>query len=220
MMLGRRALRGFTRHMAQGTAMNQSFWRSAALAAAVAAVVAGGLAPVAAKGTRSALEERLGQREIVVQSRTERKSTSPRITAIAVVRAAPEDVWSIVSSCVRLQEVLDAGSVSQQMSRHGNRSQCQVKVSLPFPFGELVSLTNVKLDVQPGKRWRSTWTGAGGDFEINDGSWTLAPHGDDTLVVYAVRAVPKIPLPKKLLEQVQRSRMVAMMERLREVLEP
>ncbi|GMV40498.1 MAG: hypothetical protein AMXMBFR64_22140 [Myxococcales bacterium] len=183
----------------------------------VSLVVGVALGTPATADDRADLEQRLGQREIVVQSKTVRQSPVPRVTALALVDAPPPEVWGIVSDCERLQEVLESGSVAEELSRKGNRSKCRVRVSVPF--GELVSVTDVRLSVKPGKQWRSTWTGAGGDFTVNDGSWVLAPFAGGTLVAYTVQAAPTIPIPRAILEQTQRSRMVAMLERLREVLE-
>lgn len=173
--------------------------------------------PAARAERREDLAARLDQGEIVVHTRTVRGSEVPRVTVIGVVAAPPEEVWAIVSSCTRLQEVLEAGSVAEVLRSDGPKTRCQVRVAMPFPFDNLVSITDVRLRVGKG-RWRSTWTMAGGNFVANDGSWTLAPHGDGTLVVYEVHAAPDLAIPKPLLVQTQRSRMTAMLERIREVL--
>jgi hypothetical protein len=143
----------------------------------------------------------------------------PLVTALAVVDAPPEEVWAIVSSCKRLQEVLEDGSVAELQWKKGSRSRCRVVVSMPFPFSDLESITDVKQTVTPG-RWKSAWKRGGGDFEVNEGHWILAPQGKGTLVVYAVRAKPNLAIPKKILVQTQRSRMVGILKKLRDVLAP
>lgn len=191
------------------TVNHRSLVRLAALALLVAAWPA--------RADHGDLAERLDRGEIVLRVRDVPDSPAPRVTAMAVVDAPPEAVWAIVSSCVRLQEVLGSGSVATVLPAKGRRTRCQVRVAMPFPFDDLLSITEVEQRVGKG-RWRSQWTLGGGDFLANDGSWTLAHHGDGTLVVYEVHAAPNLTIPRALLVQTQRDEMSAMLERIREVL--
>ena len=81
---------------------------------------------------------------------------------------------------------------------------------------QLESLAKATHTVEPGVRWQREWKLIEGDYEVNQGSFTLLPWADGkTLAIYRIEAKPKIPVPEWMMRKAQADRLPELMHRLR-----
>lgn len=159
---------------------------------------------------------RLDRGEVLVTSVPVAGSPVPAACARAVIDAPPEKVWPVVWNCARYTQTMPSIATSELVERTATSTLCRVVVDLPFPLPDLMSLSRAELTVEPGVRWRREWKMVEGDYDVNQGSFTLLPWGDGkTLAIYRVEARPKMPLPDWLLAKAQGDRLPEMMERIR-----
>jgi hypothetical protein len=113
---------------------------------------------------------------------------------------------------------------SRELSRSGDEStqfnaDCEVTADAPFPFSDLTSVSRATMtvDAQSGGYTR-TWTLIRGDYEVNDGSWSLVPvdGGTKTRVTYRIHVKPKLTLPDSLIQSAQSSRLPQVIQQLRD----
>ncbi|MGH7805430.1 MAG: SRPBCC family protein, partial [Candidatus Binatia bacterium] len=161
---------------------------------------------------------RLAAREILTRSEDVPGHKIPRMHAAGVIQAPPEKVWAIIQDCNRYEETMPRTLESDELERDGNRVHCKAKIDMPFPFADLVSETNAVHTIEPGVRWRRQWTHRGGDFDANEGSWTLEPRdgGAATLARYQALFEPKVSLPNWVLSWAQNVTLPKLIEGLRE----
>jgi len=202
----------------------------------VCAAITLGATPAEADTART--KARLAAGEIIVSSKPVRGSEQPRATVIAVVDAAPERVWAIISRCADYKRTMVRVAESAQLWKKGHVHRCRVTVDLPFPLDDLTATTDATHTVIPGKRWERKWTLVEGDYARNSGSWTLAPFeaglptggrvkdgagrtpGARTLVIYKVHAEPDVPIPDGLRRAIQRKTLPNLIENLRKQVTP
>ncbi len=164
-------------------------------------------------------QSRLDHGEILISSRPIAGSELPEVTLQAVVDAPASKIWKIIDDCGNYQRTMPRIASSKQLERTGSRVVCQVEVSLPFPLSNLTGVTEAVHTIGPPK-WQRVWHLLRGDYEKNDGSWTLTPFDADgkrTLVVYKIHAIPKTSVPNAILRKGQRESLPKMIEHLREV---
>lgn len=162
---------------------------------------------------------RLDRGEILISTRPVAGSDLPEATAQAVINAPAAKVWRILDDCGNYYRTMPRIVASKELERKGNRVVCQVKVGLPFPLSDLTSVTEATIVVGPPK-WSRTWRMLRGDFDRNEGSWTLTPfdaEGRRTLAVYRIHAEPHTSVPAALLRKGQRDSLPKMMENLRQL---
>ena len=170
----------------------------------------------------------LGKGDVVVTTRLIAGSPIPEATTKAVVDAAPEAIWTIISDCANYKTTMPSIEDSKQVfsgpptAADGENAvevrNCRVVADLPFPFPDLVSVTRGVHRVVPGKSWQRQWKLVEGDYVVNEGMWLLEPFGDTgdrTLVTYVIHAQPKIFLPDSLVTSIEESRLPEMMKNLR-----
>lgn len=160
--------------------------------------------------------ERLARGEVVLHFSEVQGSAYPVATARVVVDAPPSRVWPIVADCERTGEVMPDVATAAVVAESEGASRCTVVVDLPFPLGDLTSVTRAVLDVRPGHHWQRSWRLVAGDFTVNDGYWRLEPTGDGrTIATYHIDVRPTTPLPGWLVSFIQRAKLPEMMQRLR-----
>jgi ribosome-associated toxin RatA of RatAB toxin-antitoxin module len=149
-------------------------------------------------------------------------SDTPTAVVEAVVDVAPAQVWPIISRCADYKKRMPRIASSKELSRSGDESKfftttCEVTADLPFPLSDLTSLSRADHTVEPGVRYVRAWKMISGDYDLNEGSWTLVAldGGARTKVTYRLRAKPRIPLPDAMLRQVQSGTLPDMMRNLR-----
>lgn len=164
-------------------------------------------------------QTRLDRGDVLVSARAVAGSDLPEVTAQAVINAPPAKLWRIIDDCGNYQHTMPRIVASKELERKGNRVVCQVKVGLPFPLSDLTSVTEATIVAGPPK-WSRTWHLLRGDFDRNEGSWTLTPfdaEGQRTLAVYRIHAEPHTSLPAAVLRKGQRDSLPQMLEHLREL---
>ena len=84
-------------------------------------------------------------------------------------------------------------------------------------MSDLTSVNRAEHTVEPGVRYVRRWKMLSGDYDLNEGSWTLVAldGGARTKVTYRLRAKPRVPLPDAMLRQVQAGTLPDMMRNLR-----
>jgi ribosome-associated toxin RatA of RatAB toxin-antitoxin module len=149
-------------------------------------------------------------------------SDTPWAIVESVVDAPPADVWSLVSRCADYSKHMPRIAASRELSREGDESKsfsttCEVTADLPFPLSDLTSVSRADHTVVPGERYVRRWQMVRGDYDVNEGSWTLVAldGGKRTKATYRIRARPKIPLPDKMLASAQQGTLPDLMRSLR-----
>ncbi len=159
----------------------------------------------------------LSRGEITLKTQDVKGSDTPRVIVKAVVDAPMEKVWRLIEDCANYKRYFDNIASSKLLKREGDQFICEVEVSLPFPFSNLVGVTRATHTITPTKRSRS-WTLIRGDYKANTGSWVLEPYGEGgtrTLATYTVHADPTTSVPDWLRVKAQKKSLPGMMERLR-----
>jgi len=149
---------------------------------------------------------------------------APTYVAEGIVAAPPARVWALVSKCADYTKNMPSIVASKELSRSGDESSqfttvCEVTADVPFPFSDFTSVSRATLtvDAKSGSYTR-TWTLLSGDYEVNDGSWSLVPvdGGKKTKVTYRIHVKPKSSLPDSVIRSAQESRLPQVIQLLRD----
>jgi hypothetical protein len=148
-------------------------------------------------------------------------SDTPVNVAELVIDAPAEAIWKIVSRCADYPTTMVKIAAAKELKRYGDEkvftTVCQVTADLPFPLPDLTSVSKAVHNVEPGVKYTRTWTFVSGDYEINEGSWTLVVLDDQkTRVTYRLRARPKLAVPEGLLAVFTKDTLPAVMKNLQE----
>jgi ribosome-associated toxin RatA of RatAB toxin-antitoxin module len=143
-------------------------------------------------------------------------SAEPEHVVRAVVESTPRSVWKVVSDCAHYKDHLPHIAASAELSRAGNTVTCQVTVALPFPASNLTAVTEAVHDERSDGMKRS-WKLVRGDYEFNDGSWTIESYrgGAASLVTYRLHVKPKSFVPAFIRNAAQDKALPEMMQRVR-----
>src|SRR5690606_17626449 len=107
-------------------------------------------------------------------------------------------VWPVIVDCGAYKNFLPRLAESELLEQKGDTQRCRTLLDSPWPVKDLETYSKVKLTVEPGRRWVRSWTLEKGDFDRNDGAWTLTPFdekGTRTLVVYEAATQPHTSVP-------------------------
>lgn len=165
------------------------------------------------------LQARLAKGEIVITTKDVSGSSIPEVMAQAVIETPPEKLWAIIQDCANYQKNMQRVVRSKEISRVGNKIVCETEIGLPFPLSNLVGVTEATHVVGPPK-WSRTWHLLRGDYEVNNGSWTLTTFEGNplrTLAVYRLHVIPKSMVPDALLRKGQRDALPKMINHLRDL---
>ena len=124
-------------------------------------------------------------------------SEIPFAVVEAVIDAPPERVWQIVSRCNDYVKHMPRIAASKELKREGDgdafTTTCQVTADLPFPLGDLTSVSKAVHGVERGPdgagvKFTRRWTFLSGDYDLNEGSWTLlaVDDGKKTMMMDAI----------------------------------
>ncbi|MCA9670764.1 MAG: SRPBCC family protein [Myxococcales bacterium] len=145
---------------------------------------------------------------------------TPEVKVTAVINAAPDKVWALVTNCNRFSTTMPRIKASKELWRKGSKVACTVTVDLPWPLSDLTSTTLATHTVKADYRAR-VWKLVSGDYTQNRGSWVLRPFKGDknrTHVEYTVHAEPKTWIPAWIRARAQKSTMPGIIKRLRKLL--
>jgi len=165
-----------------------------------AAAVGGITLAATGRSAVAADANRLAVGEIFVTARAVEHFDQPQIRLEAVINAAPDRVWSIVTDCANFKTTMPTIMASEEVSHHGDVVVCRTTLDLLWPLPNLEATTRVVQTVDDG-HWQAEWTLVSGDYRYNQGRWSLTPFLGDpgrTLVVYEVLVAPKIAVPSSL----------------------
>jgi len=162
--------------------------------------------------------ERLAAGEVIVQPLEPTDGVGVATRGIALVPAPPERVWRVVRDCGEQAQFMPRVKESAQLERDDGSSVCRTVMDVPFPFPDLfVELLSVEQTLPDGG-FRRHWTLLNGDFERNQGAWTVLPWGEDAqqaLLVYESDAKPKTIVPDFILRAAQRETLPGGMRAMR-----
>jgi ribosome-associated toxin RatA of RatAB toxin-antitoxin module len=140
-----------------------------------------------------------------------------------MVDAPPAKIWAIVSKCADYAKNMPRVAKSAELSREGDEAgvwkvKCEVTAHLPFPLSDLTGITLATHTVRPDGGFVREWSLVSGDYELNNGSWTLDPRdeGKKTYVTYKLQVRPKIHLPMGLIAKAQKGALKEVITRMRE----
>jgi ribosome-associated toxin RatA of RatAB toxin-antitoxin module len=162
-----------------------------------------------------------GADDIRVTSEAVTGSEVPWSIVEATIAAPAAAVWSVVSTCADYDKTMPNIGRSRELSRTGDEASsfttvCEVTADLPFPFSDLTSVNRAVHTVEPGKRYVRAWTMVRGDYDFNEGSWTIVALDERTSrATYRLRVRPKMPVPDSMLGTFQEKTMPKIIERLR-----
>ena len=117
------------------------------------------------------------------------------------VEAAPADVMAAIAAVDRLPEWSSAHKMVIVDSTHADGRPCRVRMTVSIMGINDEQVVDYSWDGDTGMSWtlvESTQQNS------QDGSYTLTPKGDGTLVKFALTVDPKIPLPGFLLKKAQK----------------
>ncbi len=126
------------------------------------------------------------------------------VLGIGVIPAPPESVWPVVRECGELVRFMPRLASSVEVGREGDASVCRTVVDVPFPFPNLTSDVLAVENELPGGGFRSSWSLVTGDFEQNQGAWTVLPWPERTehsLLLHQNEVRPKTILPDFILRR-------------------
>ena len=139
----------------------------------------------------------------------------------ATIDAPASMVWGIVSACNDYQRTMPSIAKARELSREGDPSSsfttvCEVTADLPFPMSDLTSVNKAVHTVEADKRYVRRWQMLRGDYEFNEGSWTVAATSPtQTLATYRIRVRPKMPVPDSMLGTFQAATLPKIIDHLR-----
>ncbi|MFZ4577673.1 MAG: SRPBCC family protein [Myxococcota bacterium] len=162
-------------------------------------------------------QARLDRGEVIVRMRAVEGSTLPMMVGRGVIDVPPVRLWKVVEACGSYVGKLPRVIRSRELSRVGAVAVCETTSQLPFPIGELTSITRAVHETSPG-RWVRRWTLVGGDYEDNSGAWILQPFdaaGTRTLLTYEAHVEPKMSVPNAIIHAAQKRGMPTLFDHLR-----
>jgi hypothetical protein len=161
---------------------------------------------------------RLEAGEILTWTRPIAGRTVPWVKAVGLVDAPPATVWAIIDECGNYENTMPRTFDSEEVERRGEHVRCRAVGDLPFPLSDVPTETDAVHTVEPEKLYRREWKQRSGDFNANEGHWTLAPWsgGAKTLATYEALTEPKVPLPDFILRWATESVLPDMIAKLRE----
>lgn len=139
--------------------------------------------------------------DVVTKSEKVAGSTMPRLRVIARIDKPLQRVWDMVTTTEVQARYMPRIKLAEILERFDDGKTVRTVVDMPFPFKNLESVTRCyPKDLSDGGKTQS-WRLLSGDFDTNEGSWTMEPlDGSDqaTLIQYEFHAEPHIIIPNKI----------------------
>jgi len=167
---------------------------------------------------------RLERGEVLIETEPVPGAALPRVFMDAVIEAPPERVWSLINNTRDYKRTMPAVKRVEELSREQDgeleRVRVRLTVGMPFPLKDLTSITRAVHTVRPGEYYQRAWELESGDYDANEGAWTLTPFEGDarrTHVRYQVLAAPRIRIPGAVLKLAQKKALPKLIEHLRKL---
>ena len=176
-----------------------------AVAAAVGLPLAAAGAPATGRlcaATPEAL--RNGRIEVVEQPTANGRGVALR--ACGTVEAPPHAVWAVLRDCGQFEQFLPRVSRSRLTSREDNVVVCDETIDLPFPLGQLHSISRVIESPRPDGGFERRWNLIRGTYRHLEGAWLVLPAdaaASRSVVVYEVDMDPDTVIPDFVLRHAQ-----------------
>jgi ribosome-associated toxin RatA of RatAB toxin-antitoxin module len=136
----------------------------------------------------AAQAERLRSGQVVVVPADEERA----VCAAVWVRAAPEDVWSVMVDCPRAPEFVPGMRGCKVLEEHGDVSLIEHRVKVIDLLPEMTYVFRVEHDPYRRIRFRRV----SGALREMTGEWRLRADRGGTLVTYEVELDPGFPIPR------------------------
>jgi ribosome-associated toxin RatA of RatAB toxin-antitoxin module len=158
--------------------------------------------------------------EVYVHTRTIKGSDMPKLMAEGVIKAAPAELWKVISDCANFSKTMPSIESSRVLGYVKGKKRCELVVDLPWPISDLRSVVDVTLTENKDGSFVRSWTLVEGDYHKNQGEWKLLPRPDGyTLLKYQVHVEPKVSIPDFIKRAAQKSKLPDMFENLRDVMQ-
>lgn len=135
--------------------------------------------------------------EVLVYTRKIAGSAEPETVMKAVIDAPPRRVFNLLADCDAYTRTMPRIAAAKRLKKTASSDVCRVTVDMPFPYSDATSTCESRYKVSKTKLVRR-WRLLSGDYQRNEGSWTLTPFKGDperTLAVYRTVTVPKAWVP-------------------------
>jgi ribosome-associated toxin RatA of RatAB toxin-antitoxin module len=160
---------------------------------------------------------RAGRIEVVARRPSDDRGVALR--ACGRVDAPPGLVWNVLRDCDKFERFLPRVSRSRLASRADNVVVCDETIDLPFPLGDLHSVTRVVESARPGGGFERRWSLVHGTYRRLEGAWLVLPADESaskSLVVYEVDMEPDSPIPDFLMKRAQSAAALEVFRAVRE----
>jgi ribosome-associated toxin RatA of RatAB toxin-antitoxin module len=171
-----------------------------------------------------AARAQLERGEVLIETEVVPGSSLPRVCMDAMIDAPPERVWALINDTNGYTRTMPAVKRVEELSREQDgeleRVRVRLTVGMPFPLKDLTSITRAVHTVRPGEFYQRAWELESGDYDANEGAWTLTPFEGDTRrtrVRYEVLAAPRIRIPGAVQKLAQKKALPKLIERLRKL---
>jgi len=154
--------------------------------------------------------------KILVASVPVSGSSEPQHVVRAVIESPPAAVWKVVSECDHYRERMPHIAAAHEVSRAGTTVTCEVTIAMPFPTSNLTAITEA-VHEQHASGMSRTWHLVRGDYEFNDGSWTIESYrgGAASMVTYRLHVKPTSAIPGFVRNMAQARALPELLERVR-----
>ena len=149
-------------------------------------------------------ELRSGRVRVIERPPTDGQGVALR--ACGVVDAPPAAVWDVLRDCGKFDQFLPRVSQSTLESRNDDIVICDETIDLPFPLGDLHSVSRVVESQRPNGGFERRWSLVHGTYRRLEGGWVVIPWDEarsQSLVIYEVDMDPETVIPDFLIRRTQ-----------------
>jgi ribosome-associated toxin RatA of RatAB toxin-antitoxin module len=128
------------------------------------------------------------------------------LRACGTVEAPPGAVWDVLRDCGSFEQFLPRVSRSRLTSRDDTGVVCDETIDLPFPLGDLHSISQVVESSLPSGGFQRRWSLIRGSYRRLEGAWLVLPAnaaGSASIVVYELDMDPDVPIPDFMIRYAQ-----------------
>lgn len=150
--------------------------------------------------------ERLRAGEIIVAEQPSADGRGIAMHACGAIDAPPRVVWAVLRDCDQFDEFMPRVARSELTRREGNVVWCDETIDMPFPLGDMQSLTRVVESPLSDGGFERRWQLVRGSYRRLDGAWTVRPFdppASRSLVLYELDMEADTLIPNFLIRYAQ-----------------